>query len=132
LKLNALNLNARFDGGAALRWLRDGLLAWLPAGFRRWLADSSQRLIIAVDDREWALLREEAGQTRLLQRLDAVALDWNAVAAWFKTGRSRRMVLRISAAHSLTRVLTLPLAAEKNLRQVVGFELDRFSPFNAN
>jgi general secretion pathway protein L len=132
LKLNALNLNARFDGDAALRWLRDGLLAWLPAGFRRWLADSSQRLIIAVDDQEWALLREEDEQTRLLERLDAVALDWNVVDAWFRTGRSRRMVLRISAAHALTRVLTLPLAAEKNLRQVVGFELDRLTPFSAN
>lgn len=127
-----MKINAHFNGNAALHWLRDGLLAWLPIGFRRWLADSSQRLIIAVDNREWALLREDTEQTVALERLDAVALDWNTVAAWFKTRRERRVVLRVSAAQALTRILTLPLAAEKNPRQVAGFEMDRLTPFAAS
>lgn len=40
-------------------------------------------------------------------------------------------VLRLSADQALHKLLYLPAAAQENLRQVVGFELDRYTPFNA-
>ncbi|MCC8998451.1 MAG: hypothetical protein LM522_02955, partial [Candidatus Contendobacter sp.] len=114
---------------AALNWWRDGLLAWLPVSVRRWLAGSSRRLVIAVDDQDYALAREEAGQMQIVKQLDRDSLDWHKVAAWFRTESSRHRVLRFPASQALIRVLTLPLAAEKNLRQVAGFEMDRLTPF---
>lgn len=129
--LHVLKINPRWNGSAALRWWQDGLLAWLPVGVRRWLAGSARRLVIAVDDQGYDLVREEAGQMQRLERLDRAALDWNSVAAWFRTENSRYLALRFPAAQALTRVLTLPLAAEKNLRQVAGFEMDRLTPFTA-
>lgn len=116
---------------SALDWWRDGLLAWLPIGVRHWLAGSTQRLVIAVDDRECVLIREEMGQTQELERLDQRPIDGNSIAAWIKRGKFRYWTLRFPASQALIRAFTLPLAAEKNLRQVAGFEMDRLTPFTA-
>ena len=131
LPLQILKINPRWNGNAALRWWRDGLLGWLPLGVRRWLVGSAQRLVITVDDPDYVLACEEAGQMQRVERLDRASLDWSRVAAWFRTEKSRHLVLRFPAAQALTRVLSLPLAAEKNLRQVAGFEMDRLTPFTA-
>ncbi len=64
-----LKINPRVSWTAVWLWWRDGLLAWLPAGVRRWLAGTSRRLVIAVDDGGCALVREEAGQAQELERL---------------------------------------------------------------
>lgn len=127
--LHTLKINPRWTVKAALNWWREGLLAWLPVSVRRWLAGSAQRLVIAVDDQECVFMREEAGQAQELERLDRVTLDGSRVATWLKNGKFRHWVLRFPAGQALIRVLTLPLAAEKNLRQVAGFEMDRLTPF---
>lgn len=131
LTLPVLKMNPRLDGGAVWRWWRDGLLAWLPAGVRRWLAGSARRLIVALSDGDCALLREETGQIRELERLDRATLDWSAVAERFKSEKPGQLVLRFPASQALIRTLSLPLAAEKNPRQVAGFEMDRLTPFSA-
>ena len=128
-RLPVLNLTPRLDWRAAWRWWRAGLVAWLPAPVQRWLADSTRRLVIAVDDHRWVLLREEAGSTQELEQLNALSSDWNAVAGWCKTEQPHQLVLRFPAEQALVRMVTLPLVAEKNLRQVAGFELDRLTPF---
>ncbi len=125
-----LPMNPRLDWRAAWRWWREGLLAWLPVRMRRWLAGSYRRLVISVDDRGYALVREATGQAPLeLERLDRLSPDWSVLAKRFRTEQARRLVLRIPADQALIRSLSLPLAAEKNLRQVTGFEMDRLTPF---
>ncbi len=131
-RLQALTVNPRWIWNAVWRWWRDGLLAWLPAGIRRWLIGSSRRLVIAVDEGECVLLREEAGQDQELERLDRTSPDYQVVARWFRTEKARQLVLRFPAGQALVRTLPLPLAAEKNLRQVAGFEMDRLTPFVAD
>ena len=126
-----LKINPRLDWDAAWRWWREGLLAWLPAGVRRWLVGSARRLVLAVEDNEFVLAREEAGQRQELERLDRSTLDGKTIAGWFQTEKPREWVVRFPASQALTRVLTLPLAAEKNPRQVAGFEMDRLTPFAA-
>jgi general secretion pathway protein L len=46
-------------------------------------------------------------------------------------GGNRRYQLRIPARAALRTTMTLPVAAEENLREVVGYELDRHTPFTA-
>ncbi|MBK8182869.1 MAG: PilN domain-containing protein [Candidatus Competibacteraceae bacterium] len=125
------NINLHWSWSAAWRWWREGLLAWLPADVRQWLAGSSRRLVILADGGELMLLREEGDQTQELERLDAVTPDWGVVAAWFKSEKPSQLVLRFPADQTLRKTLSLPLAAEKNLRQVAGFEMDRLTPFTA-
>ena len=40
-------------------------------------------------------------------------------------------LLRLSTTQALQKIVYLPAAAQENLQQVVGFELDRYTPFNA-
>jgi len=129
--LQISKINPRVSWSAAWRWWREGLLAWLPVGVRRWLAGSARRLVLAVEDSGCVLSREEDGQIQELERLDLLSPDGNTIARRFRTEKPREWVLRFPASQALTRVLALPLAAEKNLRQVAGFEMDRLTPFTA-
>jgi general secretion pathway protein L len=126
-----LKINPRVSWTAVWHWWRDGLLAWLPSGVRRWLAGTSRRLVIAVDDGGCALVREEAGQAQELERLPGPSPDWKAVVAGFEAEKPQQLVLRFPSSQSLIRTVSLPLAAEKNPRQVAGFEMDRLTPFAA-
>ncbi|MDG4555301.1 MAG: PilN domain-containing protein [Candidatus Competibacter sp.] len=131
-RLRVLTISPRWIWNAFWCWWRDGLLAWLPAGVRRWLTGSSRRLVIAVDADGCVLSREEVEQNQVLERLDWASLDDRTVAGWFRTEKARQLVLRFPADRALARTLSLPLAAEKNLRQVAGFEMDRLTPFSVD
>lgn len=113
------------------QWWRDGLLAWLSPGIRRWLVGSFRRLIITVNDVQLTLLREDDGQTQVLEHFDQAVPDWPTLTAWFKAEKPHQLILRFPADQALKKILSLPLAAEKNLRQVAGFEMDRLTPFTA-
>lgn len=129
--LQSLRITPRSSWNAFWRWWRDGLLAWLPLGIRRWLAGSTRRLVVSVEDNQLALLREDADQSQELARFDRLTPDWKAVTDWFKAEKPHQLVLRFPASQGLTKILSLPLAAEKNPRQVAGFEMDRLTPFSA-
>jgi general secretion pathway protein L len=72
---------------------------------------------------------EEVGRVELAGT-DATArkLSFNAVLARY---RRQPIGLAIPADQILRKQVTLPLAARDNLRQVIGFELGRHTPFNA-
>ena len=132
-RLVTLKVTPSWDWRVAWRWWRDGLLAWLPDGARRWLVGSSRRLVLVVEDREWVLKREEDnGRAQDLDRLDRESPDWSVLIGWFKTENPQRRVLRFPSSQALIRSVSLPAAAEKNLRQVAGFEMDRLTPFTAS
>lgn len=125
-------LHQRWNWSSFWGWWREGLLAWLPLRVRRWLAGSSRRLILLVGDSELLLSREEHGLSQELERLESAAPQWSMVLGWFRTEKPRQLILRFPAAQALIRVLALPLVAEKNLRQVASFEMDRLTPFTAS
>lgn len=134
--LQALNFQpssgqGRPSWGAAWRWWRDGLLAWLPSTFQCRLKRASRQLALVVTPEGYVLNREETGQAQLLENLGPV-LDGSGLQGWLKTEQPQRWVVRFPADQALIRVLNLPLAADKNLRQVAGFEMDRLTPFAAS
>ena len=45
------------------------------------------------------------------------------------TGETGEVILCLPADKVLTRTLTLPLATEENLREVLAFQMDRQTPF---
>lgn len=129
MRLGKIDLRSNWN--AFWCWWREGLLACLPIGVRRWLADSARRLVVMVTDDACVLVREEAGQDQELERLERATLDWHTIAVRCKAEKPRQLTLRLPASQALVRTLSLPLAAEKNLRQVAGFEMDRLTPFPA-
>jgi general secretion pathway protein L len=47
-------------------------------------------------------------------------------------GNERRLVLRLPSHSVLVREFSLPAAVEENLGQVIGYEMDRYTPFKAD
>ena len=132
LKLPPRSIGSRLTWSAAWRWWRDGLLAWLPAALQHRLKRTERQLVLTVTtDTGYAVAREERGQSLPLEDLGAV-LDDQRLRTWLSTEQPQRWVVRFPASQALVRILNLPLAAEKNLRQVTGFEMDRLTPFAAS
>lgn len=113
------------------QWWRAGLLAWLPARWRARATTPRQRLLLqpAGPLLRVGVLRQ--GQPHWLaelpQPLDNAALE--RVLDGSLRGLPRDWLL--DAAAALRRPLRLPQAALPRLREVVGFEIDRQTPFTA-
>ncbi|MCP5195268.1 MAG: PilN domain-containing protein [Gammaproteobacteria bacterium] len=130
--VQALQNVSRWSLAACWRWWWEGLLGWLPARVRRWLMGSARRLIIMPGVDKLALFRQEDGDPEALADQSWGALNREALRKLIKIERPIAIVLRMPADRALARVVMLPIAAAANLRQVLGYEMDRLTPFGAN
>lgn len=116
-------------------WWGGELRALLPARWRQALGGGN----------DWFLLQHRGGQWHLSPAAasTAAAVRWDEAAdralqqQAFRQALTGvdpddlRLALVVPAAAGLRRILHLPLAARDNLQQVVGFEIDRQTPFRA-
>jgi len=118
-----------------LRWWGGELSAFVPVRWRAAFAGGERWYAIERHADGWRLRRAgetfavgEAGDADTAEHRSAVlarALDEADPA-------DRRIALVLPPAAVLRRRLVLPLAARDNLRQVVGYDLDRQTPFRAD
>src|SRR6185312_13503833 len=117
----------------ALRWWLGELASFAPAAFRRRIAGLRSRYVLVSDGFGLSLWREAGRENESLGRIDlrAPAAAQRALTAARRggTGGPLDIVLRLAAEKALRVVAPLPLAAERNLDQVVGFEFERLMPF---
>lgn len=119
------NLQRWFDVGALLHWWGAGLFACLPRFIRHLLVPPPTRFILSLQEDGEELILSREGRSGELGRGSL------SQAGAFPVMKRRAVVLRLPARRVLSRRVVLPQAAEQNLRQVVGFELDRLTPFTA-
>lgn len=113
------------------RWWSGELKAMLPASIVRGLDGDAVATNVAVDGNALTIITTSAGAAKSsppqhvpLDALLSSPVLRNLIAA----GRDQvRLVL--APEQALVKQITLPLATEENLREVVGFELDRHTPF---
>ena len=115
-----------------LRWWRDALLAWLPARWKWALGWSPARLLLRRQGEELIVQREIAAVCS-----DVARLPWPTPPAVLEAALEtplRRLPRHwlLPAAQVLRRPLRLPAAALTRLHDVVGFEIDRQTPFRAD
>ena len=119
------------------------MAAFLPAALRGRLERGGQRLIVEISDERARFGFEKGRDTRplgevtispagLAGRPDAGQRD--AVARIVRGARARfaEVVLKLPRDKVLRRLVDLPAAAAENLREVLGFEMDRHTPFKAD
>jgi len=117
-------------------WWGRELVALLPARWRALLAERSDALLIEHEDGALVLWRQAGERSAELGRI--------ALAEPAEVQKSTYAQLRngiddpnlpqffcIRSERTLRRSITLPAAAEDNLRQVLMFEMDRQTPFKA-
>ncbi len=119
------------------RWWGSQLVACLPERWRTLVEERSESLLLDLRADEVIVWREHADRTNEYARI-ARNLPADAQSAEFQRLRNAiddpgvRTVLCIPADRVLQRNLTLPAAAEENIRQVLAFEMDRQTPFKAD
>jgi len=124
-------LNRWLDFSAFLRWWGQGLLLWLPPAWRQALTFSRARLVVVADATQLHLYDERSGKRRELVSYERKSLAEGIKPINAPKADERRVVLSLAPEHVLCTTVNLPLAAENNLQQVVGFEIDRLTPFKS-
>ena len=132
------NLRASFSAplSRSLRtfwaWWVGELGAMLPEDVRRAFRPSEQQLILALDGADLLVDRRRGDTTT---RVGRYALGPDASpppelsAQADVTGETGAVILCLPADKALTKTLSLPLATEENLREVLAFQMDRQTPF---
>jgi general secretion pathway protein L len=119
-----------------LRWWTGELVAALPAGLQRLLQGRRQRLVLELSGEQVTALCYRGDEAQPLGTFPIAQLGGEAAALRQQLGtdgaRCPEMTVRLPADLALQKILVLPLAAEENLRQVLGFEMDRQTPFKAD
>jgi general secretion pathway protein L len=108
----------------------------VPTGLRGLLRFRRQRIILRFDGGEVAVSEQLAGETEqpILYQFesdsDSVQRS-NALAFLSAASERAKLVLRLPGELALKKTLLLPTAAEENLHDILGFEMDRQTPFTA-
>lgn len=114
----------------AWRWWIGELAACVPAALRQRFTGARGQLLLLVDIAGDNLIEETGNARRPLGRIDVTAPDDRHVALpRARHGEHRPLAIRLDARHALRTTASLPLAAERNLAQVIGFEFERLVPF---
>ena len=109
-------------------WWRAELAVMLPPGIRHAILPRIQRLQLELEGPELVLSRGSVDAMQEVERYDLARTDAAAVSR--PVGVSE-IVLCLPQDKVLTKALTLPLAAEENLREVLAYEMSRQTPFRA-
>ncbi len=118
-----------------LDWWGRELLALVPARLLGFLSEQRDEMRLFQRDGMWRIERLHRGEIREVLDIPADA-DQQSMLDLLrgfiaKAEGKADLVLGFPERQLLSRRVTLPLAAEENLDQVLGFELDRQTPFKA-
>ncbi len=116
-----------------LNWWWGELLDGLPPRLREFLSPPRERLTARMHSDEVWLRRdgEELGRFKVGDDEEIGRQVVGGALARFEDGRPRAWFL-IDADEVLTQRLSLPAAAEDNLRSVLTYEMDRYTPYTAD
>jgi general secretion pathway protein L len=121
---------AELPGAQLLQHWRNVLLHCLPGRLRRWLAARYPRLVVQPSGDDALLLQQIGDERESIGGLDlrtggslASALSRPPRFPWRETW------LELPAEQVLLRRTTLPVQVKDNLLQVLGYEIDRLTPF---
>ena len=120
--------------GEFFRWWRSELAGMLPDGWRRRFERRHDTVVLSALDEEVRITRRDNGRVEDLGHIDMTLPDagerMTAALAGLDAD-STRIEVAVAPDKVLLKQIQLPLAAEENLRQVLGFEMQRQTPFRA-
>ena len=115
--------------GSFFHWWRLALIGWLPARWRVLLGLAQDRLLLSCDQEELRVLWQDAEGLRDLVHLPLPLQEPELEKVLGSRLAALPRWLLLPPGRVLRRSLLLPAAAAERLRDVVGFEVDRQTPF---
>ena len=121
----------RYAGGTGsfLHWWRLALIGWLPARWKTLMGLAQDRLLLSRDHEELRVQWQDAAGLRDLVRLPLPLQEPELEKVLGNRLAALPRWLLLPSGRVLRRSLLLPAAAAERLRDVVGFEVDRQTPF---
>jgi general secretion pathway protein L len=111
------------------RWWSGELFQLLPENLQKAIAQRQQKLYVEVDNDKLLLsLGNHAAQREVLR----LALDAAGAEDADIPREAQQTILLLPDDKVLAKRIALPAAAEENLREVLGFEMDLHTPFEAS
>lgn len=115
-------------------WWLVSLLAIVPERLRLKLIQYPDQLLIEFEDGQITLSYYSGNSKELIDRkvIDREdELEKAGINQWLSKikGNLFESVVLVSPTHLLIKTLNLPVSSESNLREIVGFEMDRQTPF---
>ena len=120
--------------GEFFSWWRDELAGMLPQTWRRRFERRQDILLLTLLGDEVRISRRDNGRLEELGSISTTLPNAGERMAAMLSGlkvKSTRVEVAVPADKLLVKKVQLPLAAEENLRQVLGFEMQRQTPFRA-
>lgn len=114
------------------------LASMVPKRVSMAFAGDASLIDVAVEDAALVLVKADAGADVRVQELKRVQLASRDAAGMRSAlddllrGEGRDVRVLVSPQHVLRKRVVLPMATEENLRDVVGFDMDRQTPFTAD
>jgi general secretion pathway protein L len=109
-------------------WIAE-LISLLPSNLQITLSLRNQRDFVELEDDVFIIRRGSISGKRELARTRLAAAEQSDIEI---PAGAKEIVLLLPADKVLVRSMTLPLAAEENLREVLSFEMDRQTPFSTD
>lgn len=132
-----MNLQTTIDFGLKdfLQWWSKELAFLIPQKLKQTLSDRTGELIFQAGEQGFNVSfyndpLNEAVFTRQLENIDPAA--YQALKTQYPDIEKADYILRLNDGQAINKILYLPAAVQENLMQVVGFELDRYTPFKAD
>ena len=117
-------------------WWLTQLADWIPARVKNRLGNILNRLVIEIEPEHVQVHADIEGERHDFGKLLVEEIETRrGMLQTFLASLPRQpevFEIRVPASRYLRRELELPLAAEENLRDTVGFQLDRLTPFNTD
>ena len=114
------------------QWWTGELRALVPARVVGWVVGEVAVTDVMVDGAGIKLMRVEAGRPIVLAAVPAAEISTHPALRGLSAKGNDRVRILLGADQVLLKTISLPAAIEENLREVMGFELDRHTPFMAS
>ncbi|MEQ1517989.1 MAG: hypothetical protein ABL931_16030, partial [Usitatibacteraceae bacterium] len=112
------------------RWWTSELKGSLPASLVGWVDGDATATNVSADEQGVTVFSTgAAGSPPVAQRVPMSELAISPVLRGLVSAGREQVRLVLTPEQVLVKTVTLPLATEENLREVIGFELDRHTPF---
>ena len=128
-----MNLQTDIDIASFWAWWTQELQGLLPSSLKRFSRSYSNKIVVTVENEIITLDYYKAGETTvfLSESFDtSTYTPTNALINPQFRSVKYQTILKINPDTFVHKTVHIPVAAKKNLEQVIGFEIDKLTPFN--
>jgi len=106
----------------------------VPEKLKQLLTDQRGYLIVCPEDNQLIISYQSNEQNEVLAKVDrneTGIAQFNSLRENDERYTNAQVILKLTSQYGLQKELSLPIVAKENLLQIVGYELDRYTPFKA-